>query len=61
MGSDLTRASFCQTVNKRLTLPLTRVLFDQARRDFFQSEGKKIEKFNIFRGNFPNPNPKIDG
>jgi len=24
---------------------------------FFGPEGKKIEKFDVFRGNFPNPNP----
>jgi len=25
---------------------------------FFGREGKKIEKFEILRGNFPNPKPK---
>jgi len=36
---------------------LDRVPFDPTRRDFFwSSEGKKIEKFDVFRGNFPNTN-----
>jgi len=33
----------------------TRVLFDPTRWHFFWPEGEKIEKIDIFRGNFPNP------
>jgi len=36
---------------------LTRVLFDPTREDFFWPEMQKIEKFVIFMGKFPNPNP----
>jgi len=35
---------------------LTPVLFNPTQRDFFWPEGKKIGKFDVFRGNFPNPN-----
>jgi len=31
--------------------------FVPTRRDFFCPKGKKIEKFDVFRGNFPNSNP----
>jgi len=50
---DPTRAYFWPAVNKGLT----RVLSDPTQRDFFWPEGQKIEKFDIFRGNFPNSNP----
>jgi len=45
-----TRAYFWPAVNKRPTRlwPLS---------NFFWPEGKKIENFDIFRGNFPNSNP----
>jgi len=63
MGPDPTRAYFWPAVNKRPTQeadpPLTRVLSDPTQRDFFWSEGKKIENFDIFRGNFPNSNPNL--
>jgi len=44
-------------VDKRPTPVLTRVLFDPARWDFL-TQGEKIEKIGIFRGNFPNPNQR---
>jgi len=37
--------------------PLTWILSDPIRRDFFWPKGKKTEKFDVFRGNFPNSNP----
>jgi len=37
--------------------PLTWVLFDPMQRDFL-TRREKIESFDIFRGNFPNPNQK---
>jgi len=33
-----------------------KVLFDLTWSNYFWSEWKKIEKFEVFRGNFPNPN-----
>jgi len=53
MGPDPTRAYFWPAVNKRPT----RVLSDPTRSDFFLNEGKKIEKFYVFRWNFQNSNP----
>jgi len=58
MGPDPTRAYFWPAANKRLTRLwhgyfLTRP--DPKR--FFWSKGKKIENFDIFRGNFTNSNP----
>jgi len=53
IGPDPTRAFFWPAVNKRPT----RVLSDLTRSKFFWPEGKKMEKFDIFRGNFPNSNP----
>jgi len=38
--------------------PLILVLFDLTQRYFFdQNQREKNEKFGIFRGNFPNPDP----
>jgi len=34
--------------------PLVEMGPDLTRSNFFWSEGKKIEKFDVFRGNFPN-------
>jgi len=50
MGPYLTRAYFWPAVNKR---PIC------LRPGYFltQPEGKKIKKFDIYRGNFPNSNP----
>jgi len=53
MGPDPTRGYFWPAVNKRPT----RVLSDRIQRYFFWPEGKKMEKFDVFRGNFPNSNP----
>jgi len=55
MGPDPTRAYFWPTVNKRPTRLWPR--YFPTRSNFFWSEGKKIEKFDIFRGNFLNSNP----
>jgi len=57
MGLDPNRAYFWPAVNKRL--PLTHLLFDPTQRDFFWSEAKKIEKFVVFKLNFPNPKPNL--
>jgi len=35
---------------------LTRVLFDPTQSDFVLPKGKKVEKFDVFWGKFPNPN-----
>jgi len=35
--------------------PLTQILFDTIQRDFFDRKGKKIGKFDTFKGNFLNP------
>jgi len=48
-------AYFWPAVNKRRTPYWAYVHFDPIRWDFFWPEGQKIEKFGIFRGNFPNP------
>jgi len=51
MGSDLTRPKLLLTCcKKEADHALTQVLFDLTQRE-------KIEKFDVFRGNFPNPNP----
>jgi len=55
MGPDLTQAYFWPAENKRPTR--LRLGYFPTRRDFFWLEGKKIEKFDIFKGNFPNSNP----
>jgi len=47
------------TRSKKDAVPsLTQVLFDPVQVIFFLPEGQKIEKFGIFRGNFPNPNQR---
>jgi len=56
MGPDPTRAYFWPTVNKRPTRLRPRYFLTQLEEIFFYSKGLKIEKFNIFRGNFPNLN-----
>jgi len=53
MGPDPTQAYFLPAVNKRLT----RGTFRPDLKRIFWPEEKKIEKFDIFRGNFPNSNP----
>jgi len=58
MGPDPTWAYFWPRSKLEADTPLTWVLFDPNRRDFFWSEVEKIEKFDIFRGNFLNPNHK---
>jgi len=50
-----TRAYFWPAVNKRLTR--LRPGYFPTQSNFFWPEGKKIEKFDIFRGNFWNSNP----
>jgi len=37
---------------------LTRVLFDQTQRYFFDPKGRKLKNLVFFRGNFPNPNQR---
>jgi len=37
---------------------LTQVLFDISQRDSFETTGKTLKKFWIFKGNFPNPNQR---
>jgi len=56
MGPDPTRAYFWPTVNKRPTR-LWPGYFPTRPEAIFWPEGKKIEKFDVFRGNFPNSNP----
>jgi len=51
----LTQAYFWPAVNKRPTRLWPGYFLTWAK-DFFWPEGKKIEKFVIFRGNFPKPN-----
>jgi len=51
----LTRAYFWPAINMRPTQLWSG--YFPTRNNFFQSEGKKFEKFNIFRGNFPSSNP----
>jgi len=51
-----TRAYFWPTVNKRPTCLWLRYFLTQPKEIFFIWR-EKIEKFDIFRGNFPNPNP----
>jgi len=50
---DLIRAYFWPAINKRPT----RVLSDSTRSNFFLTRREKIEKFDVFRGNFQNSNP----
>jgi len=52
---DPTRAYFWPAVNKRPTRLWPEYFPTQ--RDFFWPEGQKIEKIDIFWGNFPNSNP----
>jgi len=54
----LHRKNAAQEICIEANLPSTRVLSDPTRRDFFLTpKRKKIEKFDVFRGNFPNSNP----
>jgi len=57
MGPDPTRAYFWPAVNKRLTLFWLGYFLTQPDEIFLDPKGKTREKFGIFRGNFPNPNP----
>jgi len=54
---DLTQANFWPTVIKRLTRLWPRYFWPESK-IFFLIWRQKIEKFNIFRGNFLNPNHK---
>jgi len=56
MGPDLTSAYFWPAVNKRLTHLWPRYFLSHPRR-FFLTRSEKNEKFGIFKGNFPKPNP----
>jgi len=56
MGPDPTRAYFWPAVNKRLTC-LRPWYFLTQHEESFLTQSKKIEKFDIFTGNFPNSNP----
>jgi len=51
MGPDL--SLLLTRSKKEANPPLTRVLFDPTQRDFFDQR-EKVEKFDIFRENFPN-------
>jgi len=54
---DLTQAYFWSSVNKRPTRLWPGYFVIWLEEIFFWPEVKKIDKFDIFRGNFPNPNP----
>jgi len=56
MGPDPTRAYFWSAENKRPTHLWLGVTFWPNPKWFFLSKGEKIEKFDVFRGNFLNPN-----
>jgi len=56
MGPDPTQAYFWPTVNKRPTRLWPGYFLTQPEW-IFLTGGKKIEKFGIFRRNFPNSNP----
>jgi len=57
MDPDPTQAYFWPAVNKRLTWLWPRYFPTRPEAIFFWPEGKKIEKFDILRGNFWNSNP----
>jgi len=56
MGPDPTQAYFWPAVNKRPTCLWPGYYWPYPKR-FFLTRREKIEKFDIFRGNFPNSNP----
>jgi len=56
MGPDPTRAYFWLAVNKRLT-QLQPGYFPTWPKAIFLTRREKIEKFDVFRGNFRNSNP----
>jgi len=55
MGPDPTWAYFWPAVNKRATRLQPEYFLTRPEEIFFK--GQTIEKFDIFRGNFPNSNP----
>jgi len=55
MGPDPTRAYFWPAVNKRLTRLWPEYFLTWPKEIFF-TRREKIEKFDIFSENFPNPN-----
>jgi len=57
MGPDPTQAYFWPAVNKRPTHPQPRYFPTRPEEIFFSPKGNFFEKFDIFRGNFPNSNP----
>jgi len=56
MGPDLIRAYFWPIVNKRPTRLRPRYFLTRPQEIFFDPK-VKIEKFDVFRGKFPNSNP----
>jgi len=57
MGHDPTQAYFWPAVNKRPTHLQPGYFPTQPEEIFFLTQREKIEKFDIFRGNFPISNP----
>jgi len=57
MGPDPTRAYFWRAVNKRPTCLQPGYFPTQPEEIFFWPKGNKIEKFDVFGGNYPNSNP----
>jgi len=58
MDPDPTRACFWNKINKSLTRLWSGYFFVPTRWDFVWPEGKKMEKYGIFRGNFSNLNQR---